>query len=178
MHRDPVHAALKINLLVLDADGVLTDGGLYYDPDGRIMKRFNVQDGLGLKLALAAGLQVAVITGLNSGAVKKRITELGITDYFSGSTHKMPFMQQLSREKNLDFAQMAYLGDDWVDARPMSCVGLPMAVANAQPEIRKLAIWTSTHRGGHGAVRQAVRFILQAQGRLEEQWQKWVQGHV
>ena len=178
MHKSPAQAALKIKLLVLDADGVLTDGGLYYDAQGRIMKRFNVQDGLGLKLAMAAGLEVAVITGLNSGAVEKRIRELGITDYYSGSPHKMPFIRQLSREKNLEFTQMAYLGDDWVDAGPMHCVGLPMAVANAQPEIRKLAIWTSTEKGGHGAVRQAVRFILQAQGRLKHEWQKWIQDHA
>ncbi|EFI33615.1 3-deoxy-D-manno-octulosonate 8-phosphate phosphatase, YrbI family [Desulfonatronospira thiodismutans ASO3-1] len=178
MHNHPAQAAQKVKLLVLDADGVLTDGGLYYDPDGRIIKRFNVQDGLGLKLAMAAGLEVAVITGLNSGAVETRVKELGINDYFSGSTHKMPFIRQLSREKNLLFSQMAYLGDDWVDAGPMQCVGLPMAVANAQPEIRKLAAWTSTQRGGHGAVRQAVRFILQAQGRLEQEWRKWVQKHA
>ncbi len=177
MHKDPALAALNIKLLVLDADGVLTDGGLYYDPDGRIMKRFDVQDGLGIKLSMAAGLEVAVITGLNSGAVEKRVKELGITDYFSGSTRKMPFIRQMSREKNLELTQVAYLGDDWVDAGPMNCVGLPMAVANAQPEIRKLAIWTSTQRGGHGAVRQAVRFILNSQGRLDKEWQKWIQDH-
>ncbi|WP_291321611.1 HAD hydrolase family protein [Desulfonatronospira sp.] len=178
MKNDPEQAALKTDLLVLDADGVLTDGGLYYDQNGGIMKRFNVQDGLGLKLAMAAGLQIAVITGLNSAAVEKRITELGITDYFAGSVHKMPYLERLARDKNLDFLRMAYLGDDWVDARPMMHVGLPMAVANAQPEIKKLAIWTSTATGGHGAVRQAVRFILQAQGKLEKQWQKWSHGDV
>ncbi len=178
MPEDPKRAARNVKLFILDVDGVLTDGGLYYDHDGRISKRFNVQDGMGLKMAQSAGLDVAVISGLDSRAVEARIRELGITDYFPGYIRKMPLLHKLAQDKNLSFSQMAYLGDDWVDAQAMASVGLPMAVANAQPEIIQLALWTSSANGGHGAVRQAVRFILQAQGRLDEQWAKWISGHV
>ncbi len=178
MRKDPYQAARQVRLLILDVDGVLTDGGLYYDQDGRIAKRFNVQDGLGIKLAQYAGLELAAISGLSSPAVEVRLLELGITDYFAGYRHKLPLLQKLSEAKNIPFAQMAYLGDDWVDAQAMSSVGLPMAVANAQPEIKKLALWTTAAPGGHGAARQAIRFILQAQGRLEELWTKWTREHV
>lgn len=174
MNKDPVQAASCVKLLILDVDGVLTDGGLYYDGQGNILKRFHVQDGLGIKLAQAAGLDIAVITGLSSGAVRDRVKELGIRDYFPGYTHKMPLLHKLAQDKKLTFAQMAYLGDDWVDAQAMSHVGMPMAVANAQPEIKKLALWISSHKGGHGAMREAVNFLLHAQGELYKQWEKWL----
>lgn len=165
--------ARRIRLLVLDVDGVLTDGGLYYGPDGAIVKRFNVQDGLGVKLAQAAGLMVAVITGLDSPAVERRVRELGITDYHPGHVAKVPLLQGLCDKYGLTMAEVAYLGDDWVDASPLVRVGLPMAVANAQPEVLALAAWVSTRPGGQGAVREAVRFILEARGRLEALWLEW-----
>jgi 3-deoxy-D-manno-octulosonate 8-phosphate phosphatase (KDO 8-P phosphatase) len=165
--------AAGIRMLILDVDGVLTDGGLYYDHEGRILKRFNVQDGLGIKLAQRAGILVGVISGLNSRAVATRVEELGIEYYYPGHHHKIPILKEISEKSGVSFAEMAYVGDDWVDIGPMEVVGLPMAVANAQPEILKLALWTSQYCGGHGAVREAIRFILESQNALDRLWRTW-----
>jgi len=168
--------AEDIRALVLDVDGVLTDGGLYYDVNGAVTKRFNVQDGLGVKLAQAAGLEVAVITGLSHAAVEARVRELGISHYHHGKVKKLPLLTKVRDRLGLTFDQMAFLGDDWVDAEAMGAVGLPMAVANAQPEILGMAAWVSEASGGQGAVREAVRFILSAQGKLDDLWRSWSGG--
>lgn len=165
--------AQKIKLLILDVDGVLTDGGLYYDKDGNVTKRFNVQDGLGIKFAQQAGIELAVITGLNHGAVEKRVTELGITEYYPGQREKLPFYEKLLKDKGLKDEEVAYVGDDWIDVPVMLRVGLPMAVKNAQPEIFGISKWISSRKGGHGAVREAISFILDAQGKLNEIWKEW-----
>ena len=170
----PEERARGIRLLILDVDGVLTDGGLYFDDQGRVMKRFNVQDGLGIKMAQSAGLEFAIITGLNSTSVATRITELGIAEYHPGHTKKAPIIRDICARRQLDLVQVAYLGDDWVDAAALRLVGLPMAVANAQPEIKELAAWTSQASGGHGAAREAIRFILTAQGKYESIWRQWL----
>ncbi len=166
--------ARKVKMLILDVDGVLTDGGVYYDHEGRVAKRFHVHDGLGIRLAQRAGLAVGVITGLDSLAVAVRVRELGIEHYYPGYYHKMPILRHISEKVGISFGEMAYMGDDWVDAGPMQAVGLPMAVANAQPEILDMALWTSTQKGGDGAVREAIRFILEAQNLLDAQWRTWI----
>ena len=165
--------ARNIRMLVCDVDGVLTDGGLYYDDQGRISKRFDVQDGFGIKLAQTAGLEVGIITGLESEAVRARIAELGVREYYAGRKNKIDLLQDVCGRNGFQLEHIAYMGDDWVDAPPLSRVGLPMAVANAQPEIKGLAAWVSSRQGGHGAVREAVRFILQVQNKLESAWQRW-----
>ena len=160
--------ARNISLLVLDVDGVMTDGGIYIDAAGGIAKRFHVHDGLGIKVAQAAGLRVAVISGLESPAVAARIRELGIDEYHPGIRHKVPVLRDILARQGIGPGQAAYLGDDWVDAGPMEFVGLPMAVADAQPEILDRALWISRLAGGQGAVREAVRFLLAARGQLED----------
>lgn len=160
--------AKDVALLVLDVDGVMTDGGLYVDGRGDIAKRFHAHDGLGIKAAQMVGLQVAVISGLDSPAVAARIKELGIGEYHPGHHHKIPILKGILERLQFSPQQVAYLGDDWVDAGPMGLVGLPMAVADAQPEILDLALWVSERPGGHGAVREALRFLLLASGRLKE----------
>lgn len=167
--------ARDIRLVVLDVDGVLTDGGLYYDQSGCVMKRFHVQDGLGIKMAAQAGLEFAVITGLDSPSVRRRITELGVAHYHPGHHRKAPILRGIAAATGIALAHMAYVGDDWVDAAPMSLVGLPLAVANARPEILKLAVWTTRAAGGQGAVREVIDFILRAQGKLDLLWQDWLQ---
>ncbi len=168
--------AKDIRLLVLDCDGVLTDGGLHYDADGRIGKRFNVQDGLGVKLAQEAGIEVAVISGLNSDAVETRVRELDIEHYYAGRLKKVPLLQEICAKIGLKASQAAYMGDDWVDAGPMRAVGLPMAVANAQPEIKELALYVTLAQGGHGAVREGIRLILEAQSKLGALFDAWGRG--
>jgi 3-deoxy-D-manno-octulosonate 8-phosphate phosphatase (KDO 8-P phosphatase) len=162
-----------VKLLILDVDGVLTDGGLYYDSEGLVSKRFNVQDGLGIKLAQSMGLGVAVITGLNQGAVAHRVRELGITEYHAGHVDKVPLMREICGRQGCRPQEVAYLGDDWVDAGVMQAVGLPMAVMNAQPEIISLARWVSTLHGGQGAVREAIMFLLRCRGQYDAAWEKW-----
>lgn len=171
--KDLATLGADVKLLILDVDGVLTDGGLYYDLEGRVTKRFNVQDGLGIKIAQSFGLDVAVITGLNHGAVEKRVRELGIAEYHAGHVDKVPLMDGIRERLGLERRQVAYLGDDWVDAGVMQAVGLPMAVANAQPEILALAKWTSSRSGGHGAVREAIMFLLRCRGQFDAAWEKW-----
>lgn len=166
--------ARDVRLMILDVDGVLTDGGLYYDESGCVLKRFNVQDGLAIKMAPKAGLEFAVITGLDSPAVRRRVTELGITHYHPGHHRKAPILRGISDQTGIPLAHMAYVGDDWVDAAPMSLVGLPIAVPNARPEILKLAAWTTRSAGGQGAVREAIDFVLRAQGKLDTLWQEWL----
>ncbi len=164
----------NIKVIITDVDGVLTDGGLYYSEDGLLLKKFNVQDGLGIKLAQMANLEIIVITGLKSQAVKQRITELGIQEFYEGKLKKQDIIKKIAKEKNIKFEEMAYIGDDWVDGPPMKMVGLPMAVKNAQPEIKALAKWISSKNGGDGAVREAINFILREQGKLEALWERWL----
>ena len=167
------NAAKNVRMVILDVDGVLTDGGLYYDGEGNVTKRFNVQDGLGIKLAQSVGIEFAVITGLNSTAVEARVKGLGIKHYFSGHHRKIPILEELRDRTGIEFSEMAYIGDDWVDAGPLSLVGLPVAVANAQPEIREMAMLVTEACGGNGAVREALRFIMTAQGKMEALWADW-----
>jgi 3-deoxy-D-manno-octulosonate 8-phosphate phosphatase (KDO 8-P phosphatase) len=153
----------------------MTDGGLYYDDQGRISKRFHVQDGLGIKLAQAAGLEVAVITGLESEAVRRRIQELGIREYHSGGLYKGELVARIASERKADLQDVVYLGDDWVDAPAMAMVGLPVAVRNAQPEIKRIAAMVTENPGGHGALREVINSVLRAQGKLEAMWRQWTQ---
>lgn len=165
--------AARVELLILDVDGVLTDGGLYYDASGQVMKRFHVQDGLGVKMAQEAGLKLAVISGLDSPAVARRVAELGIEEYHAGHTDKPPLLEKIRNKNGLEYERMAFLGDDWVDAAAMKLVGLPMAVANARNEILRLAAWVSERPGGHGAARDAIDFILKARGLTDKLWKRW-----
>ncbi|HMM38182.1 MAG TPA: HAD-IIIA family hydrolase [Desulfovibrio sp.] len=167
--------AREIRLLVLDVDGVLTDGGLYYDHEGNVSKRFHVQDGLGIKLAQAVGLEVAVITGLKHTAVERRVRELGIEEYHAGRVDKGLLLDEMCRRRGIVPAQVAYLGDDWVDAAIMRRVGLPLAVPNAQPEILALARWSPARPGGQGAVRETIAFLLRCQGKLDALWRRWAE---
>lgn len=169
----PIQVAMDIRLLILDVDGVLTDGGLYYDLQNQVMKRFDVQDGLGIKIAQKAGIAVAVITGLESSAVACRMRDLGITDYYPGYLDKRVCLEELRERYHLEWEQMAYLGDDWVDLSVMDMVGLPLAVANAQPEVKRIASYVTMARGGQGAVREIIRHLLVAQGKYDAVLAAW-----
>lgn len=169
----PGHLATDILMLVLDVDGVLTDGGLYYDLQNQVMKRFDVQDGLGIKIALSSGIHIAVITGLVSKAVESRMRDLGIQDYYAGYHDKRACLEELRQRYTLSWPQMAYLGDDWVDLSVMAQVGLPLAVANAQPEVKAAAQYVTNAKGGQGAVREIIRHLLMAQGKYEAVLASW-----
>ncbi len=160
--RTPSARAARIHLLVLDVDGVLTDGGLLYGVGGEEIKRFDVHDGLALQAALGAGLEVGVISGRASGAVSRRMAELGIREVHQGVANKSECLLQMMARLGIKPADVAVMGDDLPDLPLMKSVGLALAPANAVPELRRAAHWVSRRRGGEGAVREAIEMVLKA----------------
>lgn len=159
--------AREIELLVLDVDGVLTDGGLYYGPEGEALKRFNVQDGHGITLARKAGLAVAILTARTSQIVATRAGELGISPVFQGRKDKLQGLEELLDEARVDASRVAYMGDDLNDLGVLNRVRLSACPADACPEVRERAAIIASSAGGHGAVRELVEFILKAQGKWQ-----------
>lgn len=158
----------RIRLLVLDVDGVLTDGGIYMGPDGEAMKRFDIKDGLGIALWHRAGGMTAILTGRSSKIVENRAKELHISVVRQGCTDKRAAYKELKTELKISDEEIAYIGDDIIDLPVMKQVGLPVAVADAVPEVRSAACVVAAHKGGRGAIRETVERILRAQGRFEE----------
>ena len=152
----------RVRALVLDVDGVLTDGGMYYGPGGEGLKRFNVKDGMGLGLVIEAGIAVALISGENSEILRRRAEKLKIADIFVGVEDKLKTLEGFLASRKISLAEAAYVGDDVNDLPPMGKVGLPVAVADAVPEVRKAAKWITTRRGGDAAVREVCDAILSA----------------
>ena len=166
-------AAAKVRFLVLDVDGVCTDGKLYFDRNGVASKAFYARDGIGIKTALRAGLGIGVITGRDDPGARARMTQLGVTEYHPGYESKLPALDDIRRRQGLEFDQMAYMGDDWIDLDPLRAVGMPLAVADAAREVRDEALYVTAARGGQGAVREAVEFLLNARQdglKLAELW--------
>ncbi|GFK95137.1 3-deoxy-D-manno-octulosonate 8-phosphate phosphatase KdsC [Fundidesulfovibrio magnetotacticus] len=170
LSRRALALARDVRLLVLDVDGVLTDNRLWLDEQGQSLKCFSIPDGMGLKLLERAGIEVAALSGLPNHQAEERLRQLGVTAFHGGHLRKLPVLERILSERGLDFPHLAYMGDDWLDAAPMRRAGLPMAPADAQPEILRLAAWVSRLPGGHGAVRDAVRLLLTAQGKREALW--------
>ncbi|MCH5277084.1 MAG: phenylphosphate carboxylase subunit delta [Desulfovibrionaceae bacterium] len=155
-------AAARVRFLVLDVDGVCTDGRLYFDASGTASKAFYARDGIGIKTALRAGLGIGIITGRDDPCVRARMTQLGVTEYHPGHEAKLPVLDEIRRRLGLGFDQMAYMGDDWIDLDPLRTVGMPLAVADAAPDVRDEALYVTAAPGGRGAVREAVEFLLNA----------------
>ena len=158
----------RIRLLVLDVDGVLTDGGIYMGPEGEAMKRFDIKDGLGIMLWHRAGGLTAILTGRSSKIVENRAKELHISVVRQGCAEKRAAYEELKAELKISDEEVAYIGDDIIDLPVMKQVGLPVAVADAVPEVRDAASLVVKHEGGRGAVRETVERILRAQNRFEE----------
>lgn len=154
----------KIELLVLDVDGVLTDGRIVYSDSGAECKRFHVRDGSGLKLWQAAGRQVAIISGRSSAAVDRRAEELGISAVAQGVPDKWVSFRRLLGERGLVEEQVCAVGDDVPDLALLTHCGLAVAVADACAEVRAAADYISKAPGGRGAVREVVELILCCQG--------------
>lgn len=162
----PNDLAKPVKMLVLDVDGVLTDGGLYYDDAGLAFKRFDVQDGLGIKLAQRAGIEVVIISGMESPALMARAKDLGISECHAGVFRKLPKLEEIMAARGLSWSELAYIGDDIIDLPVLRRAGLALAVKNAQPEIRAVAHYVSPFCGGSGGVRWFIRHILLAQGAM------------
>jgi len=167
--RIPRALALGIQLVILDVDGVLTDGGVYLGTDARgepiEMKRFDIQDGLGIQLLRMAGIEVALVSGRKSAATSIRARELGISEcHQEEGGYKLPVVQRLRERLGLEWSQLAMVGDDLPDLPILRRVGLPIAVGNAVAEVRSVALWSSRREGGRGAVREFARVLLEARG--------------
>ena len=160
--------ATHIKLLVLDVDGVLTNGQIYLGADGQeIAKAFDIQDGLGIKLLQQCGIPCAVITGRSSPIVSARCAELGIAHLFMGVTQKTIALEQLLTTLNLERDHIAVMGDDWPDLPMMHLAGLIASPASAHAGVKQQAHLITERAGGYGAVRELCDLILQAQNRYE-----------
>ena len=165
----PQATARGIRLVVFDVDGVMTGGGVYMGTTGDgttvELKRFNVQDGLGIRILQKSDVQVAFLSGRVSGATRVRAAELGVQDVFQdGGAAKIPILQELLDSRGLEWTEVAVLGDDLADLPLMKRAGLPATVANGTAEVCRAAAWQSTKKGGRGAVREFVEALLRARG--------------
>jgi 3-deoxy-D-manno-octulosonate 8-phosphate phosphatase (KDO 8-P phosphatase) len=160
----PARVLRRIRLVVLDVDGVMTDGGLYYGPTGEEWKRFDVKDGLALARAVTAGLGVAIVSARRSAAVARRCAELGVVEVHQAVGDKLAAYERLRARHGCQDAEVACMGDDLADLAVMRRAGLAVAPADAAPEVRRAAGWVSRAPGGRGAVREVLEAILRARG--------------
>ncbi len=157
-----------IQLLLLDVDGVLTDGSIIYNDDGSETKIFNAKDGLGLRLVMSAGIEIGIVTGRKSKALRHRCDDLGIRYLFDGVGDKAKMLTEIVTQTGIGPEQAAFVGDDLPDLPLMKQVGLTIAVADAHGIIRQNADWTTKAPGGRGAVREICEALLKAKGLWDE----------
>jgi 3-deoxy-D-manno-octulosonate 8-phosphate phosphatase (KDO 8-P phosphatase) len=160
--------AERIDVLVLDVDGVLTDGRIIIDDRGRESKHFNVRDGHGIKLILKTGIEVVFLTGRKSRVVAHRAQDLGIREVYQGARDKVMIFEGMLLKKNMKADRVAYMGDDVVDIPLFRKAGLSIAVADACEEAKQAAHYVTEKEGGKGAVREVCEMILRAQGKWDE----------
>lgn len=164
----PHERAAATRCIVMDVDGVLTDGRIIFATDGAELKCFDVKDGHGIVLAHRAGLETVLITGRRSAVVERRAEELGIKRVYQKVWDKVAKYEEVRAELGLEDAEVAFIGDDVVDVPLLRRVGLAIAVADAHDAAKAVAHYVTDRQGGRGAVREAIEFILKAQGRWAE----------
>ena len=155
-------ALARVRLLILDVDGVLTDGRLFYGPKGELLKAFHVRDGHGIKQVAAAGIAVAIISGRKSAAVARRAKELGIRYVIQGANDKLAALRKLAKARRVSLDECACVGDDTPDAPILAAAGVGVAVADAHPDALAVADLITTRPGGHGAVREVCDWLMMA----------------
>jgi 3-deoxy-D-manno-octulosonate 8-phosphate phosphatase (KDO 8-P phosphatase) len=178
----PAARARKIRLLLFDVDGVLTDGKIYLfpvPPEGQHRvaveaKGFSAHDGAGISLARLGGLKTGLITRRNSETVALRARDLKLEYVYQGSMDKLKAFREILHKEGLAASEAAFVGDDVIDLPPMQNCGLSIAVANARSEVKKSAHYVTPHVGGEGALRDAIEYILKAQGR----WKRAVEDYI
>jgi 3-deoxy-D-manno-octulosonate 8-phosphate phosphatase (KDO 8-P phosphatase) len=151
-----------IKLLALDVDGVLTNNWLYIGTDGLEIKQFNIADGFYMKLAMRSGLPVAIVSGRHSPATDARMKELGVEYVMQGKADKPSMLTPLLKELGIEFAEVAYMGDELLDLSIGRKVGLPIAVKNAAKEFKEIALYVTKNNGGEGAVREVIECYFEA----------------
>ncbi len=165
--------AKKIKLLLLDVDGVLTDGTLVYTGSNEESKSFHTQDGFGIRLLQETGVAVGVITARKSIVVQRRATELKMDYIYQGIANKITAFNEILKHSGLNPFEVAYMGDDWLDLTILQQVGLAVAPANGVPEVREVVHYVTDMPGGHGAVRDCCNFIIEAKKLLKDLLQEY-----
>ncbi len=160
--------AKDIKLVILDVDGVMTDGRIVIDDNGVETRNFDIKDGMGVVVMMMSGVEVAIITSKKSGAVRHRAEELKIKRFYEGIKKKTEPYEEMLKEMGITDAQVAYVGDDLVDLSMMKRVGLPIAVGDAVEDVKQHAAYVTKARGGYGAVREVAEMILKSQ----DKWDK------
>jgi 3-deoxy-D-manno-octulosonate 8-phosphate phosphatase (KDO 8-P phosphatase) len=160
-------ALRRVRLLVLDVDGVLTDGRLFYGPKGELLKAFHVRDGHGIKQVAGAGITVAIISGRKSTAVLRRARGLGIRHVTQGANDKLAALRKLAKSRGVSLEDCACVGDDTPDTPILAAAGLGIAVADAHPDALSVADLVTTRAGGHGAVREVCDWLMAARQAAE-----------
>lgn len=163
----PRERLARVRLLGLDVDGVLTDGTLYYGDTGELFKAFHVRDGLGLRMLLRNGVEVAVISARRGGGLDRRMQEMHIDHYLPGREDKPAALAEVAGKLGLSLDEVAFAGDDLLDLPAMRAAGVAIAVADAHPLVRAEAHWVTAAGGGRGAVREMADAILEARGSLD-----------
>ena len=166
---DILARAKRVRLAIFDVDGVLTDGRLYLSDSGEEMKAFDTQDGHGMKMLQACGVEIAIITGRTSRCVEMRAKNLGISLLFQGASDKLLVYRDLMASLGLDPAETAYMGDDLIDLPVLRRCGFALAVPDAPDIVRQHAHYVTRKRGGRGAVREACEFLMRMQDKFDEQ---------
>lgn len=159
--------AARVRLVIFDIDGVLTDGKLFFDENGREYKAFHSRDGLGIALLKKTGVEVAVISGRYAKSAELRMKNLGIEHVYQGRKDKMAAFEELCTKLSVPAREVAYVGDDLLDLPVMCCVGLAIAVPEAHFAVRQRADWCTACSGGAGAAREVCDLIMQAQQTLD-----------
>ncbi len=172
--QDILEKARQIKLVIFDVDGVLTDGSLFLGDDGLEYKAFNAKDGLGMKLLQASGVEIGIITARTSKLVEHRMHSLDIKHVYQGQLDKRKAFNELQAKLGLKHEQVAYVGDDVIDLPVMRQAGLAIAVQDAHPLAKQHAHWQTPHDGGKGAARDVCELIMEAQGTLQAQWDRFL----
>ncbi len=159
--------ARQVKLLLLDVDGVLTDGRIIYDSRGRDMKFFDVHDGMGVYLLKKAGISTVLITAKGSRAIKPRAADMQVAEVYADISPKSSALEKITRKHKVKLEEICFVGDDLVDLCLMKRVGFSIAVANAVPEIKNLADHITSRLGGRGAVREVAELLLKSQDKWE-----------
>lgn len=164
---------LNIKLLIMDVDGVLTDGGIIINHDGTESKRFHVHDGAWIRIWRRLGLKTAIITGRTSQALIHRATDLEIDYVYQGAIHKLEVFKQLLEDSGIPAEQMAYIGDDVMDLPVMNRVGFSVAVSNAFDDVKQMAGHVTTRPGGSGAVGELIMYLLKEMGLFDQAMERY-----
>ncbi len=159
--------ARRVRMFLLHVDGDLSDGRLTYQLDGTELKTFHSHDGVGIRLAQKAGIEIGVITGRRSDAVKHRCTELGMTEIHQGNWQKLPIFEEILARRGLSREEVAFVGDDLPDLPVLRRVGFALTVPDARPEVLEVADASSERIGGNGAVREILEALIKAQGKWD-----------